>query len=203
MTPEQNGVAERMNRTLLNKIRCLLFSSGLEKTFSGEALATATYLVNRSPNRSIGFKTPYEIWYNRIPNLMHLKTFGCTAYVHQSIDKIEPRSVKGIFLGYALGAKGYRIYISNKGKPKVVIARNVVFNEHEFPKLMAKKGSCFTDDAGPSETKNTTSIEIDNELIYGDATEQQTDATDQTNEPDEHGQEDLADYQLASDRTRR
>ena len=202
-TPEQNGVAERMNRTLLNKIRCLLFSSGLEKPFWGEALATATYLINRSPNRSIGLKTPYEMWYNRIPNLMHLKSFGCTAYVHQSIDKLEPRSVKGIFLGYALGTKGYRICISNKGKPKVVIARNVIFNEHEFPKLTAEKGSCFTDNAGPSETKNTASIEIDKELIDGDATEQQADATDQTNEQDEHGQEDLANYQLARDRTRR
>ena len=82
-TPQQNGVAERMNRTLLNKVRCLLISSGLGKSFWGEALVTACYLVNRSPNRVLNLKTPYEMLLGKAPSLSHLKVFGCTAYAHK------------------------------------------------------------------------------------------------------------------------
>ncbi|KAL0385668.1 UNVERIFIED_CONTAM: Retrovirus-related Pol polyprotein from transposon TNT 1-94 [Sesamum radiatum] len=61
-TPQQNGVAERMNRTLLNKVRCLLISSGLPKTFWGEALLTAAYLINRSPSVPLNGKLPESVW---------------------------------------------------------------------------------------------------------------------------------------------
>ena len=97
-TPQQNGVAERMNRTLLEKIRCLLFSSELPRAFWGEALNTATHLINLSPNSSVQFKTPEEIWSGRAHKLAHLRVFGCEAYAHQSIGKLEPRSIKCVFL---------------------------------------------------------------------------------------------------------
>uniref|UniRef100_A0A803NZS5 Reverse transcriptase Ty1/copia-type domain-containing protein n=1 Tax=Cannabis sativa TaxID=3483 RepID=A0A803NZS5_CANSA len=71
---------------------------------------------------------------------MHLRAFGCTTYVHQSIDNLEPRYVKGTFLGYALGNKEYIIYISKKGRPKIVIARHVIFDELEYPYLRSEKG---------------------------------------------------------------
>ena len=61
-TPQQNGVAERMNRTLLEKVCCMLFNVGLLKNFWAEALAYACYLVNRLPSSSIGGKTPLEVW---------------------------------------------------------------------------------------------------------------------------------------------
>ena len=61
-TPQQNRVAERMNRTLLEKVRCLLFISGMAKSFWGEALATASHLINRSPSTMLNFKYPEEIW---------------------------------------------------------------------------------------------------------------------------------------------
>ncbi|GJS07278.1 retrovirus-related pol polyprotein from transposon TNT 1-94 [Tanacetum coccineum] len=61
-TPQQNGVAERMNRTLMDKVRCLLIQSGLPKTFWAEATCTAAYLINRSPSTAIEKKTPMEMW---------------------------------------------------------------------------------------------------------------------------------------------
>jgi len=99
LTPQHNGVAERMNRTLLDKARCMLFSSGLSKAFWGEGIVTAAYLVNRCPSSALEFKTPEEVWSNKPPDLSNLKTFGCAAYAHQSIGKLEPRSIKCVFLG--------------------------------------------------------------------------------------------------------
>ena len=72
-TPEQNGVAERLNRTLIEKVRCMLSDSGLPQVFWAEALATATYLNNRSPTRPIGGVTPFEAWFGLVPTVGHLK----------------------------------------------------------------------------------------------------------------------------------
>ena len=180
----------------------MLCSSGLSKSFWGEALATTTYLANRSPNRSINLKTPYEMWYGRSPNLSHLRIFGCSAYVHQSIDKLEPRSIRGIFLGYPIGTKGYRICISSHNKPKIVIARNVIFNEKEMFKLTTEKGSVLCDNAG--KTGNKRVIEIEHE--QGDQVTNISDdmVHEDQEEPDaQNDQEDLSTYQLARDRTRR
>ena len=99
-TPQQNGVAERMNRALLNKSRCMLFNSGLSKTFWGEAVLTAAYLVNRCSSSAINFKTLEEMWKGKPPDLSHLRVFGCSVYTHQSGGKLEPRAIKCVFLGY-------------------------------------------------------------------------------------------------------
>ena len=180
----------------------MLFSSGLSKIFCGEALATATYLINRSPNRSINLKTPYEMWYGRPPKLNHLKIFGCTAYVHQSIDKLEPRSIKGIFLGYPIGTKRYRICISSQGKPKIVIARNVIFNENDMLKLIAEKGSLSFDVAGKTGEKGTIETEIE-PRNHSDDNQHDGDHGIQEEPENVTEQEDLSSYQLARDRTRR
>ena len=81
-TPQQNRVAERMNRTLLEKVRCLMFTTDIPKTFWGEALSTATYLINRSPSTVLNLKCPEEKWLGRKMKLNHLRVFGCQAYVH-------------------------------------------------------------------------------------------------------------------------
>ena len=87
-TPQQNGTAERMNRTLLEKARCLLISAGMKKSLWGEAVTTATYLINRSPSSVIGFKTPQEMWTGKKPSLNHLRPFGCTAYAQTTQGKL-------------------------------------------------------------------------------------------------------------------
>ena len=132
-TPQQNGVAERMNRTLLEKLRCILFTSGLPKSFWGEVLCSAVYLVNRSPSSAINFKCPEEKWIGRKPNLSHLKVVGCEAYCHKPEGKLDPRSIRGVMLGYQEGSKGYRVWDKNSIGIKVIVSRDVIFNEYVFP----------------------------------------------------------------------
>ncbi|KAL0310870.1 UNVERIFIED_CONTAM: Retrovirus-related Pol polyprotein from transposon TNT 1-94 [Sesamum angustifolium] len=123
-TPQQNGVAERMNRTLLNKVRCLLISSGLSKTFWGEALSTAVYLINRSPSVPLLGKIPECMWTGKDVDISSLRIFGCSAFVLQNGDKLDPRAKKCIFIGYPDGVKGYRLWLRNhlvmqKSKPQL------------------------------------------------------------------------------------
>ncbi|XP_073224915.1 uncharacterized protein [Cicer arietinum] len=81
-TPQQNGIAERMNRTILERVRCMILSVGLPKTFGGEAAVTTVYLINRCPSSSIGFKTQIEMWNGKPADYSNLKVFGSLAFAH-------------------------------------------------------------------------------------------------------------------------
>ena len=108
--PQQNGIAERMNRTLMEMTRSMLASSKLPSKFWAEALNTAIYLRNRCPSRSIGGKTPFEMLTGRKPNVAHLRVFGCASHCHIADDerrKLNPKSKKCIFLEYSENRKGY------------------------------------------------------------------------------------------------
>ncbi|GAB2275344.1 hypothetical protein Dimus_039125 [Dionaea muscipula] len=157
-TPQQNGVAERMNRTLLERVRCLMFTSNLPKGFWGEALNTAAYLINRSPNTVLNLKCPEEIWSGRQPTLNHLRTFGCLAYAHRSEGKLEPRAVKCVFLGYQEGTKGYRLWERSSGGVKILVSRDVTFNENEFP---CKLAVSVSDNADKITYNKTSTIEVE------------------------------------------
>ena len=109
-TPQQNGVAERMNMTLLERARCLLLNAGLDRSYWAEALNTACYLINRSPATAIDCKTRIEVWSGKPADYSKLRVFRCPTYYHVSEGKLDPRAKKGIFLGYGDGVKGYRIW---------------------------------------------------------------------------------------------
>ena len=129
-TPEQNVVSERMNRTLVESVRSMLADSKVPHRFWAEALSTATYLINRSPTKTLDDKTPFEAWFDKKPCVKHLKVFGCVAYSHVSKDqrkKLDPKAKKCIFLGYAAQRKGYRLY--DVKTSSVIHSRDVVFNE--------------------------------------------------------------------------
>ena len=129
-TPEQNGVAERMNRTLVEAVRAMLADAGLPKRFWAEALSTAVYLRNRSPTVAVEV-TPFEAWTGKKPQVEHLRIFGCIAYAHVAKDerqKLDPKAKKCIFLGYGTETKGYRLY--NPAHQKVFYSRDVLFNEN-------------------------------------------------------------------------
>ena len=126
-TPQQNGVAEHMNRTLMEKVRCLLSNSGLPKSFWAEAAVTACFLVNRSPSTAIDKKTPEEVWSSSPPNYSDLRIFGCPAYAHVDNGKLEPRSRKCIFLGYMSGVKSYKLWCPELSK--IIVSCNVIFDE--------------------------------------------------------------------------
>ncbi|KAG8473450.1 hypothetical protein CXB51_035780 [Gossypium anomalum] len=139
-TPQQNGVAERMNRTIMEKVRCMLSNSNLPKSFWAEAASTACFLINRSPSVAIKKKTPQEVWSGNPANYFDLKIFGCPAYVHVNNGKLEPRSIKCVFLGYKAGVKGYKLWCPENRK--VVISRDVVFDETAMlPNLSLKDSS--------------------------------------------------------------
>ena len=80
---EQDGVAERVNRIILDRLRAILAETGLRKDLWAELLSTVVYLKNRSPTTALtDSKTPYEAWYGRKPALEHLRIVGCVAYYH-------------------------------------------------------------------------------------------------------------------------
>ena len=107
-TPEQNGVAERMNRTLIEKARAILADAKLPQKFWAEALSTAVYLCNRSPTKAVEGMTPFESWMGEKPAVDHLRVFGCSAYAHVPKDerqKVGSKSQKCVLLGYGSGKK--------------------------------------------------------------------------------------------------
>ena len=122
-SPQQNGVAERKNRTLLEIARALMFEAHVPSHFWPEAIASATYLTNRLPSKSLRFKTPLDILQNHfnIPSTHSLppRIFGCVVYVHLPKPvrhKLEPRVVKCIFVGYGVHQKGYRCFDPTQNK---------------------------------------------------------------------------------------
>lgn len=132
-SPQQNGIAERYNRTAMNGVRSLLISSKLPSSLWGEALQTVTYLRNRTGHRSLQGRTPNELWTGRVPVLNHLKIFGSRAYVHtpkQRRTKLEPTAVVGYLVGYAIRTKGYRVWIPSE--KKVIETIHVRFHEGIF-----------------------------------------------------------------------
>ncbi|KAG7301017.1 hypothetical protein JYU34_015390 [Plutella xylostella] len=111
-TPEQNGVCERLNRTIVEKARCLLFDAKLQKKLWAEAVSTAVYLRNRSPV-SGHQKTPYELWTGSKPDLSHIRVFGSTVMAHipkQRRLKWDRKAAKYILVGYSENIKGYKLY---------------------------------------------------------------------------------------------
>ena len=134
-SPAQNGVSERANRTLMESARAMMAKAGLPEKYWAEAVSTAAYLKNRVPTRSVAEKkTPYEKWYGRKPNVSHLRVFGCMAYAYipDAIrdGKLSKKAQRLRFIGYSNQAKAYRLI--NESTSKVIIRRDVIFNELDF-----------------------------------------------------------------------
>jgi hypothetical protein len=142
--PEQGGIAERKNRTLVEMARCLLSQSKLSLNLWAEAVNTANYVRNRCPTKSLNGKTPYELWNNVVPNVCYFKIFGCTAYYlnNKPKHKFSARSKKGIFVGYSENSKAFRIYIPDENR--VIISRSVKFFEENTSEY-SKVGQLFDD----------------------------------------------------------
>lgn len=129
-TPQQNGVSERKNRTLVESARCMLHLSKLPNKFWAEAISTACYLQNRSAHSALGNKTPEEMWAGIKPSLKHIRTFGCDAYVHipkEIRQKLDSKSKVCKLLGYSETTKGYRLFDPKSNK--IITSRDVIFNE--------------------------------------------------------------------------
>ncbi|GJX57971.1 retrotransposon protein, putative, ty1-copia subclass [Tanacetum coccineum] len=137
-TPQNNGVSERRNRTLLDMVRSMMSQTTLPKSFWDYALETAARILNMVPTKKVD-KTPYEIWHGQAPKLSYLKVWGCEALVKRDTltkpDKLDPRSFRCIFVGYPKETMGYSFY--NPSENKVFVARNAEFFENDLIDLKA------------------------------------------------------------------
>jgi hypothetical protein len=152
-TPQQNGKAERLNRTLLDRVRAMLDDAGLSKKWWAEALITANDIRNRSPVTGKD-KTPWELVHGDKPDLSFFRVFGCTVYAHEPKDlrdKLQPRSRKGRFLGYDSQRKGYRILLD--GSQRVTVSADVLFFEENGspPKVTSEEDNDANSEPEPDE----------------------------------------------------
>ncbi|GMF18160.1 unnamed protein product [Phytophthora fragariaefolia] len=121
-TPQQNGLAERINRSLAEMARCMLYHEGIDKKWWAESVNTAAWIINRIPN-SVNIKTPDEIVNKAKPQLKHLKVFGSLGYAHipdEKRRKLDAKAFRCRFLGYEDGVKGYRALNVATGKVQIV-----------------------------------------------------------------------------------
>jgi len=130
-------VAERKNGHLLNHTRALHFQNHVPKIFLGEAILTATYLINRLPSKLLNLQSSMQVLslfypYIESSNKLQPKIFGCVAFVHvhnNEKGKLDPRAVKCVFIGYSNTQKGYRCY--HPISRKFYVSRDVTFHEQE------------------------------------------------------------------------
>ena len=133
-TPQQNGAAERLNRTLIEGVHTMLAHSKLPHRFWAEALSICVYLRNHSPTKALRGITPYEAWNGIKPDVSHFRVFGCAVYVH--VPKVERHKLhckarKCVLLGYGANQNSYRLY--DIERMKVIHSRDVVFDETSMP----------------------------------------------------------------------
>ncbi|KAH9762567.1 hypothetical protein KPL70_000851 [Citrus sinensis] len=137
-TLQQNGVAERMNRILLENVRCMLSNPDLDKKFWTEVVSYASHLVNRLPSAAIGGKTPMEMWSGKhAQDYDSLRIFGCPTYYHVKNGKLDHRARKAIFMRFKGGVKGLKLWdLENK---KFVCSRDVTFDEASMMKASSSQ----------------------------------------------------------------
>ncbi|KAH9800560.1 hypothetical protein KPL71_000707 [Citrus sinensis] len=201
LTPQQNGLAERMNRTLMDRVRSMMIQSQLPKGLWAETLLTASYLVNLSPSAALDFKTPFEKWHGKPADYGSLKVFGCPAYAHVSQGKLAPRALKGKFIGYPEGVKGFKLWCTDLNPPKCIISRDVIFNEKAALKM---KKSADTD---AQKDKERTKVQFEVEPYTREASEDNDEsyqgAADEGTNHVKQIKAQHQEYQLTRDRERR
>ncbi|GJW17813.1 retrovirus-related pol polyprotein from transposon TNT 1-94 [Tanacetum coccineum] len=170
-TPQQNGVVERRNRTLVEAARTMLIFSRLPEFLWAEAVATACFTQNRSIIHTRHNKTPYELLRGRKPNVEYFHVFGSLCYPTNDRDdlgKMKPKADIGVFIGYSETSRGFRIY--NRRTKKIMETIHVKFDELT---TMASEHDClepvlqrFNNNTSSADTMNTPSKE-DLENLFG------------------------------------
>lgn len=139
-TPQQNGSAERNNRTLVELARSIMIAKDLPKSLWAEIVNAVVHILNRAGTSAVEGKSPFEIFYGKSPRVNHLKILGTECFVHtpkQKHKKWDPKSRKGILVGYLDDVDGYRVWF--KGTRKIERTRDVVFS-HESASTTAVIG---------------------------------------------------------------
>ena len=132
---QQNGRAERLNRTLLEKSQAIRLHACVPESFWDYATITTVHVYNRTPMRRIEWKTPFEMFEGRKPNMNHLRIFGCGAYVYipeeKRTNKLVPRSEYMTFMGYS--GSGDYIFLRHKHNRSIFRSTKAIFDEGYFP----------------------------------------------------------------------
>ncbi|KAK0570386.1 hypothetical protein LWI29_000343 [Acer saccharum] len=129
-TPQQNGVVERKNRVLQEMARVMLLSNNVPRNLWAEAINTACYIGNRVFLRPGTRNTSYELWKGKRQNVSYFHTFGSKCYIlndRDQLSKFDAKSDEGIFIGYALNSRAYRVF--NLKTLSVMESSNVVFDD--------------------------------------------------------------------------
>ncbi|XP_071940042.1 uncharacterized mitochondrial protein AtMg00710-like [Coffea arabica] len=117
-----------MNKTLLEKVRCMLSNAGFDRKFFTEVVTYAKRLVNRLSSSAIGGKTSLEVWFEKpATDYDSLRIFYSTAYYHVNESKLDPRAKKALFMDFNAGVKGYYLWCLEA--KKIIINRGVTFDE--------------------------------------------------------------------------
>lgn len=157
-TPQQNGVSERLNRTIIEHARAMLIAHQLPRFLWQEAANYASYVKNRSPTRALPGKTPYQALWNTKPDLQDLQEFGVPCWVltlpKEKPSKLEPKSQRFIFTGIREGTTGWRYY--NSATRQILTSRDVIF-ERTKPAIEPESSEIRLEGENASTVKTTPS----------------------------------------------
>jgi hypothetical protein len=132
-TPSSNGVAERKNRTIIERAHAIFFQAAdPPKTLWGEAMKHVVWLMNRTGSRTLNDRTPFETARGHAPLLTDIREWYCEIWVHvPNAGKLDRQASKARFIGYDGETKGYRVWWP--GKNCISVERNIVFAEKDIP----------------------------------------------------------------------
>ncbi|KAJ9561120.1 hypothetical protein OSB04_006280 [Centaurea solstitialis] len=170
-SPQQNGIAERKNRTLKEMVNAMLISSGVDQNLWGEAVLSANYLLNKIPRKKKD-ESPYELWMGRKPSYKYLRVWGCLAKVAvppPKVQKLGPKTVDCIFIGYALNSNAHRFLVYDSKNPEIhkntiMESRNASYFEDVFP--------CLNKEGKVSSSKGKEIVREDEQTISEEDEEQ-------------------------------
>jgi hypothetical protein len=191
-TPQQNGVSERKNRTLLNMVRSILSARSVPKRFWPEAIKWATYVINRCPTHAVKDFTPEEAWSGVKPSVHHFRIFGCIAHVHVpdvKRKKLDNKSIKCVLLGVSEESKAYKLY--NPIDRKIIVSRDVIFEE-------SKGWNWNKENTDKEVTEHVSESEVE---LQNDQGEDTLDNAGNNNDTEGHGADESEDSETDDDNT--
>jgi hypothetical protein len=152
-TPQQNGLTERKNMTLVNMVNCMILSAKLHFNLWGETLLTTCHVHNRVSSIKMQV-SPYKLWNDKKPNLNYLRVWECLAFYRVpdlKRTKLGLRAIKNVFVGYAENSKAYRLL--DLSSNVIVESRDVKFIENKFnydSKYVSEPSQTQVSDSYPS-----------------------------------------------------